>query len=140
MRTPYVCTAPTTHGRIVTSHPLAVGASSPRTRGDEYPFISSVGTNHHRRAMNFHGSKMFTLLPQVLDLTLINLIYSLTAGSKVPIKNHCGPLQRFIIHKPSWSAHQTLDYRRLSKIIGSENKLFYLVQSPRGAKPLAAAH
>src|SRR5690242_20744262 len=133
MRTPFVCTAPATHGRIVSSNPKALGAStsSRRMRREENHFIFAVGTKHHLCARNLHGRKMFTPYPfsrirsgvlfcgsgeisalgaaenmgvsprgarpcsrtkhkaerspqtaaQVLDLTLFNLIYPLTAGS-----------------------------------------------------------
>src|SRR5690349_1252430 len=140
MITPDVCTEPTTHRRIVSLNPKALGAStsSRRIRREENHFIFAVGTKHHLCARTHYGRKMFTLLLQVLDLilfnlfypfsgtilersespahssykpiveprrrypvvkagvvpksewaevTLINLIYSLTAGSKVPLKN-----------------------------------------------------
>ena len=125
MKTPNVCTAPTTHGRIVSSNPKALGAStsSRRIRREENHFIFAVGTKHHLCARNLHGRKMFTLHLQTVDLILFNLIYSLTEGSNIPIKNHCGRLQRLINHKSSWSAHERPVYRRLSEIIGFEISL-----------------
>jgi hypothetical protein len=83
MKAQNVCTVPTTHRGIVSFNSKALGAttSSRRIRGDENHFIFVVGTKHHLCARNSHGTKMFTLLLQVIDLMLINLIYSLTAGS-----------------------------------------------------------
>jgi hypothetical protein len=74
-----VCTEPITHRRIVSSNPEALGAStsSRRIRREENHFIFAVGTKHHLCARNLQHSKMLTLASQVLDLTLINLIYSL---------------------------------------------------------------
>jgi hypothetical protein len=65
MRTPHVCTETTTHGRIVSSNPQALGAStsSRRIRREENHFFFAVGTNYHLCAWNHHGSKMFTPYP-----------------------------------------------------------------------------
>jgi hypothetical protein len=118
MRKPAVCTKPIPYGRIVSTTFAPLGASSRRIRGDEYHFIFAVGTKHHLCGRNLHGSKMFTLHLQTVDLRLFNLIYSLTAGSKVPIKNHL-----IRNHKSSWNAHESPVYRRLSGFIGFEISL-----------------
>jgi hypothetical protein len=88
MRTRYVCTEPTTYGRIVSLNPKALSAttSSRRIRGDKNHFIFAVGTKHHLCARNLQDSKMFTLHSQTVDLMLINLFYSLTAGSSFRIR------------------------------------------------------
>jgi hypothetical protein len=63
MRTPNVCTAPATHGRIVSTNFASPGAStsSCRIRREENHFIFAVGTNYHLCAKTLNGSKMFTL-------------------------------------------------------------------------------
>jgi hypothetical protein len=98
MKSPNVCTEPSTHGRIVSSNLQPLGGStssrnsvlSPqssvlippgastslrRIRREENHFISAVGTNYHLCAGTRYGSKMFTLHSQTVDLTLINLFY-----------------------------------------------------------------
>jgi hypothetical protein len=72
-----VCTSPTNYGRIVSSNPKALGAStsSRRIRREENHFIFVVATNYHLCAMNLHGRKMLTLHLQLLDLALFNLFY-----------------------------------------------------------------
>jgi hypothetical protein len=77
MRTPKVCTESTSHGRTVSLNPKALGAttSSRRIRREENHFIFAVETKHRQCARNLQDSKMFTLLLQVLDLTLFNLFY-----------------------------------------------------------------
>src|SRR3954470_20303256 len=94
MKSPNVCTEAANRGRIVSSNPKALGAStsSRRIRRKENHFIFAVGTKHHISDMHLHGSKMFTLHLQVLDLTLINLIYSLTERSNFGIRNRLGTL------------------------------------------------
>jgi hypothetical protein len=58
----------------------------------------------------------------------------ITAGSNVRIKNNSGRLPGLINHKCSWSAHQTLDYRRLLEIIGFEFLSFSALNSLRGSR------
>jgi hypothetical protein len=62
MKPPIVCTAPTTHGRIVSLNPKALGAStsSRRIRREENHLIFAVGTNYHLCARTRYGRKMFT--------------------------------------------------------------------------------
>jgi hypothetical protein len=79
MKSPNVCTAATTCGRIVSTTFAPAGASSRWIRREEYHFISSVGTHPHLCVRNGYDSKMFTLHSQVLDLTLFNLFYSLSS-------------------------------------------------------------
>jgi hypothetical protein len=65
MKAPNVCTATTTHRRIVSLSPKALGAStsSRRMRREENHLIFAVRTKYHLCAETRYGSKMFTRYP-----------------------------------------------------------------------------
>jgi hypothetical protein len=97
MKPPYVCTELTTNGRIVSSNSKPPGVTLPvgfLLCGSGEILVSGKAEN---ASLYPHGSSSLSRTPhqakispqtpaQVLDLTLINLFYSLTKGSNFPIR------------------------------------------------------
>jgi hypothetical protein len=121
MSTPNVCTAPATHGRIVSTTFASRGATTCQAKNQ---LIDSQLAEGSKTQIRNPKSEIRNLL-EVLDLTLINLIYSLTS--------HLGLVLSLVlfaflaVNHPFKSAfrnllgaHERPVYRRLSRIIGFE--------------------
>jgi hypothetical protein len=147
MRTPNVCTDPTTHRRIVSSNPKALGASTSSRNSVQWPsaktpqsfrlsfalfvlfVVNPLPKSAFRNLLSAHERPVYRRLLEIIGFEISpNSDRSSDFASPWGRGQGEGELFPFSTepnipiknHKSSWNAHERPVYRRLLEIIGFE--------------------